>query len=248
MPADFTMAAEELRALLAPDSPPEVVDDFIDLVESLPIASKGQGGKWGARTKALADVGIATTHYQVALTSVNARRGNSRRDFLRQFRDLSKRPTKRRLLNILERDKDENELRPAESAIRFAILRLGIFGNDIPLDWIERLGDSPRLLRKVAGTVCDHFAYKVDRRGRPEDKPLGAYAKRLAQIYEELTGRPLTYAKATYNSRGREPGEPYGRGLDFMLAGLRLIDPGCTPYQAVAQMERVRTARSGVAS
>ena len=36
-----------------------------------------------------------------------------------------------------------------------------------------RLGDSPSLLLKVAGTVCDHFAYKVDRRGRPEDKPLG---------------------------------------------------------------------------
>jgi hypothetical protein len=247
MPDDFAAAAEELRALLAFDSAADVVDDFINLVERLPIASKAQASKLAARTKALAAVAVAVTHYQIAFTHVNARRANAGGDFLRQFRDLKKWPTKRRLLNILERDKDENDLRPAESAIRFAILRRGTFGNDIPLDWIERLGDSRRLLRQVAETVCDHFAYKVDRRGRRGKMPLDAYADRLAQIYEELTGRPITYAKATYNSPGRKPGEPYGRGLDFMQTGLRLIDLACTPYQAAAQIERTRTLRLAVA-
>jgi hypothetical protein len=57
MPDDFAAAAEELRALLAADSPTQV-DDFIDLVERLPIASKTEAGKRSARTKALADVGL----------------------------------------------------------------------------------------------------------------------------------------------------------------------------------------------
>jgi hypothetical protein len=117
MPDDFAVAAEELRALLAFDSAPDVIDDFINLVERLPIASKAQASKLAARTKALAAVSVAVIHYQIAFTHVNARRANAGGDFLRQFRDLKKWPTKRRLLNILERDKDENDLRPAESAI-----------------------------------------------------------------------------------------------------------------------------------
>lgn len=165
------------------------------------------------------------------------------RDFLRPFRELKKLPTKRRLLNILERDKDENGLRPAESAIRFAVLRLGIFDNDIPADWIERLGDNPDLLRKVAETVCKHFAYKIDGHGRPRDILLERYADRLTGIYEELTGKLITYAKATDTSRERRAGAPYGRGLDFMLAGLRMIDRAYTTYQAAAHIERIRTAR-----
>jgi hypothetical protein len=59
-----------------------------------------------------------------------------------------------------------------------------------------------------------------------------------------LTGRTITYAKATDTSPDRRAGEPYGVGLDFMLAGLRLIEPGCTLYQAVAQLERIRAARA----
>jgi hypothetical protein len=236
------LAPAELRALLAAYSPPEVVDDFIELVERLPIASR-QVREWGVRAIALADVEGAMTDYQIALAVVNSRCASPRRDFLRQFRELKKSPTKRRLLNVLERDRDENSLRPAESAIRFAIRRLGIFGNDIPPDWVERLGERPDLLRKVAETVCEHFAYKIDGRGRPRHAPLEAYADRLAEIYKALTGRPITYAKATDTSLGRKAGDPYGAGLDFMLAGLRLIDPNCRSYQAVAQLERIRTAR-----
>jgi hypothetical protein len=59
----------------------------------------------------------------------------SSQDFLRQFRDLKKYPTKRRLLDLLKRDKDENDLRVAESAIHFAIVQLGTFGTDVPLRW-----------------------------------------------------------------------------------------------------------------
>ena len=116
--------------------------------------------------------------------------------------------------------------------------------------WIgsRELSDSPNRLRKVAETVCEYFAYKIDRRGRPRDTPLETYVDRLAQIYEELIGNAITYAKATDTSLGRKSGEAYGRGLDFMLAGLRLVDPSCTSYQAVAQIDRVRKARLGVAS
>ena len=137
----------------------------------------------------------------------------------------------------------EHDLRPAESALRFGILRLSIFGDDVPTDWVERLGHSADLLRKVAAMVCDHFAYKVDDRGRPGNQPLEDYADRLAQIYGELTGRAITYAKATDTSRGRKAGELYGPGLDFMLAGLRLIEPGSSPFQAAVQIDRLRTAR-----
>jgi hypothetical protein len=242
-PDAYVSAAAEFCVLLASSSPPEMVDDFTHLVERLPIASKRQASKWGARAKALADVGDATTRYQIALTRVNARRASSRRDFLRQFRDLKKWPTKRRLLNILERDKDENDLRPAECAIRFAILHLGLFEGEVPPDWIERLGKSPALLRKVAKTVCEHFAHKIDGRGRPRNTPFETYADRLVQIYERLAGRPITYSKATDTSRGRKAGDPYGLGLDVIVAGLRLIDKGNTPYQAVTQIERIRAAR-----
>jgi hypothetical protein len=83
MPDDFAAAANELRILLAFDSAPDVVDDFIKLVERLPIALRTQASKRGAHTKALAEVAVATTHYQIAMAQVNARRANSRRDFLR---------------------------------------------------------------------------------------------------------------------------------------------------------------------
>jgi hypothetical protein len=242
MPDDFAAAAEELRVLLALDSAPDVVDDLINLVERLPIALR-KASKGDARTKAVMDVGIARIRYEIALKSVSARRANSRRDFLRQFRDLKNRPTRRRLLSILAKDTDEHDLKAAENAIRFAILQCGVFGDDVPPDWVERLGDSSDLLRKVAETVCDHFAYKVDRRGRPRNKPLEDFADRLAQIYGVLTGRAITYAKATDNSRDRNAGEPYGPGLDFMLTGLRLINSGSTSFQATTQIDRLRTAR-----
>jgi hypothetical protein len=241
MTDDFAAAAEALRTLLAHDSTPELVDYFIDLVESLSIVSMREAREWEARTKALADVGAAAVYHDIALASVKARRKNTPRDFLRQFRDLKRLPTRRRLLNILARDKDDNDLRPAESAIRFAILRLEVFGDDVPPNWIERL-DNTDLLRKIAKTVCDHFAYKVDHRGRPRNQPLEDYAERLAEIYGELTGKAITYAKATDTSRGRKAGELYGPGLDFMLAGLRLIEPASTPFQAAAQIDRLRTA------
>lgn len=245
----FMSAVAEFRALVA--SPIEVIDHFVDLIESLPIVSKGHAEKLNVRAKVVAEVGHAFIRADLEWAIEDDLRRfatPASRDSLRQFRDLKKRPTKRRLLNILERDKDENDLRPAESAIRFAVLELGIFGDDVPLDWIERLSDSPNRLRKVAETVCEYFAYKIDRRGRPRDTPLETYVDRLAQIYEELTGNAITSAKATDTSLGRKPGEAYGRGLDFMLAGLRLVDPSCTSYQAVAQIDRVRKARLGVAS
>ena len=235
---------EEFRAHLASFSPPEEVDDFIDVVELLPVASKqGQVSGSEMRATALAEVERATTYYQISLAIADSRRASPRSDFLRQFRDLRDWPTKRRLLNILERDKDENNLRPAESALHFAILQLATFGDDIPPDWVERVGSCPTLLQKVAGTVDEHFAHRIDNRGRPRDTVLGTYADRLVQIYEALTGRPITYSKATENSRGRQPGEPYGPGLDFMLTGLRLVDSDCTAYQAGAQLDRIRRTR-----
>ncbi len=241
----FAEAAAELRAFLADFSPQEDVDEFITVIERLPLSPEPrQVGEPDTRVVALAGVEGAMADYQIALTVAESRCA-SHRDFLRQFRDLKKWPTKQRLQNILERDKDENNLRPAKSAIRFALLRLGDFGVDIPSDWVERLGDSPNLLRKVAEAVCKHFAYKLDRHGRPRDIPLEEYANRLAQIYEVLTGGAITYAKATDTSKEREAGEPYGAGLDFLLAGLRLIDQTGTPYQAAAHIERIRNAGRG---
>ena len=240
-------AAVAFRALIASysPSPPEVVDHFVDLVESLPVASMAHAKKLNVRANVLAKVGGAFMRADLERAIEGQRRLTPRpdRDFLRQFRDLKKRPTKRRLLNILDRDKDEDDLRPAESAISFAVVELGIFGDDIPLDWIAKLGDSPALLRTVAERVCEHFSYKIDSPGRPRNAPLEAYAERLAQIYEELAAKPITYAKATDTSRGRKPGEPYGRGLEFMLAGLRLLDNRSTPHQAAAQIDRIRNAR-----
>jgi hypothetical protein len=238
------LTPQDFHALLASFCPPEVVADFIDVVERLPVTSKQrQIDGWDARAIALSEVASATTNYQIARTIVESRRVSPRRDPLRQFRELKRSPTKLRLHNILERDKDENDLRPAESAIRFAMLQCAVFGDDIPPDWIERLGDSPNLLRKVAEKVCDYFAYKVDGRGRPANEPLEVYADRLAQIYKDLIDKAITYAKATDTSLSRRAGEPYGLGLDFMLAGLRLIDPRSTPFQAAAQIDRLRTAR-----
>jgi hypothetical protein len=242
----FVAAAAELLAFLADSSPQEVVDEFIAVVERLPLIPKqGRVNESDTRAVAVADAGSAIASYQIALALAESRRATSHRDFLRQFRHLKKWPTKQRFQNILERDKDENDLRPAESAIRFAIFRLGIFGEHIPPNWGERLGDSPDSLRKVAETVCEHFAYKIDRQGRPRDIAREEYVNRLVHLYDDLTGRPITYAKATDTSRGRKAGEPYGTGLDFMLAGLRLIDQTCTPYQAAAHIERIRTAYRG---
>ena len=64
MPDDFAAAVEELRAVLAPDSQPEVFNDFVDLVDRLPLASKRQLSK-SVRKNALAAMGVATIHYQI---------------------------------------------------------------------------------------------------------------------------------------------------------------------------------------
>lgn len=241
--ARFAEAAAVLRASFAHLSPQDAVDEFIAVVESLSVtATQRHVTESDMRAAALADVEGAMAAYQIALAVAESRCGSSHRDFLRQFRDLKKWPTKQRLQNILERNKVEHNLEPAESAIRFALLRLGDFGDDIPSDWIERLGDSPNLLEKVAEAVCEYFAYKLDRHGRPRDVAREEYANRLVQLYKGLTGRPITYAKATDTSRERKAGEPYGVGLGFLLAGLRLIEQTCTPYQAAAQIERIRTA------
>lgn len=241
--ACFAEAAAVFRASVAYLSPLDAVDEFIAVVESLPVTAKQRHvSESDMRALALADVEGAMAAYQIALAVTESRCVSSHRDFLRQFRDLKKWPTEQRLKNILERDRDENNLKTAECAIRFALLRLGIFGEGVPPDWIEELGGRPDHLRKVAKTVCEHFAYKIDGHGRPRDTALEEYANRLVQLYEGLRGRPITYAKATDTSRERKAGEPYGVGLEFLLAGLRLIEQTCTPYQAAAQIERIRAA------
>jgi hypothetical protein len=100
----LAVAAVELPALRAASSPQEVADEFIVLLERPPVTSKhGQISGSEVRATTLAELERAISHYQISVAIADPRRVSP--DFLRQFRDLKKWPTKQRLKNILERDR-----------------------------------------------------------------------------------------------------------------------------------------------
>jgi hypothetical protein len=168
----------------------------------------------------------------------NARGDRSPSDWLRPFRELKKKPTPRRLGNILRRDRKDGGLRTNTSVVRCAVAALGLFGDRIPPDWYPRVAGNPGQIRRIAKFVCDNFAYKQGHRGTVPDEALDQYADQIAAIHEKLTGRRITYAKP--NGAREDSSEAYGPGLDLMLAALHLVDPGLDRQAAVAQINRIR--------
>ena len=107
---------------------------------------------------------------------------------------------------------------------------------------MEKICGRPDHLRMVAETVCEYFAYKLDGHGRPRDIAVEEYANRLVQLYEGLTGRPITYAKATDTSRERWARLPRRRGFKFELAQFVIIKKAWTPARRSAN-QWIRAAR-----
>lgn len=166
------------------------------------------------------------------------RKERASEDWLRPFRELRKRPTRLRLRNILRRDRNHPGHDIYASVIRWGITCSGVFEHDVPEDWYPRLCTDPDLIRRVAETICDYFPSATDPTGPKPDTALRTYADRIAEIYEDLSGQPISYAKTS--GALEDSGRPYGRGLDFMLAALRIIDRTLRRGSAVRQIDLIR--------
>ena len=88
--------------------------------------------------------------------------------------------------------------------------------------------------------VCRHFRHARRSTGRVHDEALDDYGQALCAIYERLAGRPSRMARQRTRGQCRRQGRRTGLGLDFVRAGLKLIDPETTVDQARRHIDRRR--------
>ena len=105
----------------------------------------------------------------------------------------------------------------------------------MPNDWLKRVADDPAIVSRIARQASKLLIAGSGSKGRDADDHLNRYAEGDAAIFFELTGFDIPYAK------GKPPDDvPYGPGIDYMVAALRLIDPSLGAQAAVYQIDRIR--------
>ena len=163
-------------------------------------------------------------------------------DLIRRLRDLRRQPTYLRLRNLVRaaRGHDENGQDVLDSAFRWAGMKTGIFPHGLPGDWVEPLADKPGHIRRLVdgGSCC--ISHGLVGSGRRSDAARERYADRVAAAWKQATGERITYAKRTDTSRSNVRGQAYGKGLEFMMHSLRLLDAAATRPEAKRHIDRVR--------
>jgi hypothetical protein len=174
-----------------------------------------------------------------------------RLDLVRRLRDLSKKPSCRRLCTLLRDARAETRARGTQTlptliaALRFAARgRYGARGKRLgftPLSaaWFSEMVLSDKQIGLVAGRAHQLLRRSLPGPGVIRDRDLERYCGKCAAAYEELVGKQITYSRATENSR---PGTPpvSGQGLRFMVLAMRLVDSKVTDQQARRAIDRVR--------
>jgi hypothetical protein len=123
---------------------------------------------------------------------------------------------------------------------RYAARELKLFGGELPADWAQQIARDPDLIRKVATCVCDHCRHARRSTGRVHDQALDEYRQALCASYERLAGRRITYGTQTNLAATPVQAQRTGAALEFLCAGLRLIDPASTVSQAQRHIDRRR--------
>jgi hypothetical protein len=185
---------------------------------------------------------------------------DNRFDYIRRLRDLVKRPTAQKLRNFVRDAKaaDQNNTDIARIGFSYAGRRTNIFPDELPADWVERVQPDQiaQLARWFLGLIKpERNGKKTERsgdlgkpkteesqkteRGRKEDKAIAVFADKVGYALYQLTGKRITYARGTENSRVAR-GRSYGPGLEVMMAALQLVDSSLGSSQAQAQINRIR--------
>ncbi len=145
-------------------------------------------------------------------------------DYRGPLRDLRNHPTRRRLQNLL-RHRDEARASIYRSMIAFAARELGYLDPDGDLSdsAIENIANAADKIRSIAAEACACFAASSPK--VPTDRARDDYGKSLCRIGQSLKGNTLTYATVSDSLSNDQSDIRRGLDLDFVVAGLRLIDP-----------------------
>ena len=149
-------------------------------------------------------------------------------DYLRPFRDLKKNPTEKRFRSLLRRDDATRDFN--RSMVQRAARRLELISDDLTDDGVNLIAVNPAHVRAVATRVCKLFASRLAK--DVQDNGFESFGREVCRIYEELTGKIVTYATSTKPGAHRPVEKRSGRGLNLVLAALRLMDPNTTVSQA----------------
>ena len=163
-------------------------------------------------------------------------------DLVRRLRDLKRKPTHRRLRTLVEdaRKHDKNDQDVIGSAFRWAGMETGLFPQGLPIDWVEQLADKPGHIRRLVDGASCCISHGLVGSGRRSDAARERYADHVAAAWKQATGERITYAKGTDTSRSNVRGQACGKGLEFMLHSLRLLDAAATCFEAKRHIDRVR--------
>ena len=163
-------------------------------------------------------------------------------DLLRRLRDLRRQPTYLRLRNVVRdaREHDRNGQDVLGSAFRWAGMKTGIFPQGLPGEWVEQLADKHGDIRRLVDGAFCCISRGLVGSGRRPDAARERYADHVAAAWKQATGECITCAKGTDTSRSNVRGQAYGKGLEFMLNSLRLLDAAATDFEARRHIDRVR--------
>jgi len=164
-----------------------------------------------------------------ALKTLDRETSKRSADHLRPFRDLKKNPTEKRFRSLLRRGDDATR-DFNRSMVQRAARRLELISDDLTDDGVNLIEVNPGHVRAVATLVCELFASSLAK--DVQDKGFESFGLEVCRIYEELTGKIVTYATSTKPGAHRPAEKRSGRGLDVVLGALRLIDPNTTVSQA----------------
>jgi len=164
-----------------------------------------------------------------------------RLDLVRRLRDLAKRPTPRRLRNLIEdaHKHDVNGLDVLGSALSFAGRETGLFPEGLPRDFAQQLRSRSDDIALLASVADELLKKGLRGQGRLRDVAREQYADRLAVIYAGIADEPIAYAKGSPTARTEVRGRAYGTGLDFMHKGLQLLDGSVKESTAKHQIDRI---------
>jgi len=164
----------------------------------------------------------------IALKALNMQA--SRPDHLRRFRELRQKPTEKRFRSVLRRAAEDTCDEFNRDMVQWAARRLKLISDDLTDHDVDFIAAHPKHVRAVASLVCERFASRLSK--KIQDKGFERFGLEACRIYDQLTGKKITYSTSTRAGADRPAEKRFGSGLNVVLAALHLIDPNATVSQA----------------
>lgn len=160
-----------------------------------------------------------------------------RLNLVRRLRDLGDNPTRKRLATLVVDARGAGRIvfSTLAASLRHGARRAAFKGRVMPPNWLSLIENEPADLGRVARKAQNLLVVSP---GRVRDCDTERYCLRIADVFYKLTSKKIGYAKPTATSRkGRRP---HGKGLEFMLLALRLIDAAATDLEAQRHIDLIR--------